>query len=131
MRQISIPSRRCYNCAVSTTTKPGFFDHFVVFPSEEVPHFFEAHSLRTDQIGMGETVEEALLELFSALRDLVIEASRNTTEFNLWHPAPDEIVQRFLNTKSYGLSESVVAHITKRLAAGQSEWTPEPEELYK
>lgn len=64
-------------------------DTIVVYPSEDGVHYV-AHSLRTDQIGVGETFTEAVAELSRAYVALW-EAHARDPSVVIERPAPPEI----------------------------------------
>ncbi len=101
-----------------------FVDYFVAFPSKQVPNHFEAHSLKTNQVGIGESVQEALFELVAGVRDLVIEASKkHDKEFCVWQSAPPEIVKIFLGNDTERIPSSLLQQVKQRFAApAEASW---------
>ncbi|MBI5724645.1 MAG: hypothetical protein HZA50_11840 [Planctomycetes bacterium] len=60
-------------------TQPKHSDIWVIYPSEDsVGKAWVAHSLTTDQIGMGDCVVEALVELKASIRCLLEEAAKDS-----------------------------------------------------
>ena len=74
--------------------KKSFEDILIVYPSDCDPGKFVAHSVRTDQIGVGDNAVEAICELFSAVRDLLEEAAKDTS-IVVECLAPDEVLRKF------------------------------------
>ena len=67
-----------------------FVDAFVVYPSLDDPGWFVAHSLRTDQIGVDDSVEGAVCELVLALKALFEEHAKDPSVV-VEDPAPDDV----------------------------------------
>ncbi len=98
-----------------------FLDVFVVYKSEHEDGQFVAHSVKTDQIGMGGTVDEALYELFAALAVLVEEAKDHPGEVVIWQPAPPDIINKMLTAER--LPDAILNRVRSRFRARLStEW---------
>ena len=65
-------------------------DVWVIYPSTHEPGKCVAHSLYTDQIGVGDSALDAYLELARALRVLIREAARDP-RVRLFDPAPEHV----------------------------------------
>ena len=65
-------------------------DVWVIYPSREDHGRYIAHSLRTDQIGVGECIVDAIVELTIALRTLAKETKRDP-HLNPYRDAPTEV----------------------------------------
>lgn len=108
----------------------GFVDYYVVFPSEDDAGLYEAHSIKTSQLGVGHTVEDAVYELAAATIDLLREAAKPEYEgkFGIYKTAQDEIVQKFLSPDTRAVHEAIVNRVKQRLKAGRiNDWVPAPE----
>jgi hypothetical protein len=84
-----------------THTIPGtlpkrFLDLAVIYPSEEEKGKWVAHSILTDQIGVGDCVLEAFVELRRAIKAL-LEAAQQDADIQVFRLAPDNVRQRLLN----------------------------------
>lgn len=108
-----------------------FPDHFVVYRSteEEDERRYVAHSIRTDQVGMGDDMEEAIVDLFAALRTLFAEAERDPRVV-VAQKAPEEVVDRFL--ESPRLPDEIWSRVFSRLRGIRHEeegyWQPDVED---
>jgi hypothetical protein len=71
----------------------NFVDVCVIYRSEDDPGMWVAHSVNTDQIGMGKCILEAYITLRKALHSLIEEYEKDPT-IPLISPAPVEIQQR-------------------------------------
>lgn len=65
-------------------------DVWVIYPSQQDEGKYVAHSLRTDQLGVGECIVDALVELVLALRTLLKERRRDT-RVDIYRDAPAEV----------------------------------------
>jgi hypothetical protein len=65
-------------------------DACVIYPSKEGRGKYVAHSLRTDQIGVGDSLLDAYVELLRALRALYADA-RNDPRVVTDRLAPDDV----------------------------------------
>lgn len=98
-----------------------FVDYYVVFPSEDDPGLYEAHSIKTSQLGVGHTVEDAVYELAAAMIDLLGEAAKPkyNHEFGIYKMAEDHIVQKFLAPDTRAVHEAIIERIKGRLKASR------------
>ena len=65
-------------------------DVWVLYPSKTDKGRYVAHSLRTDQIGVGDCIVDAYCELVKAIHALLQEAQRDAT-IDIYQDAPDDI----------------------------------------
>lgn len=72
-----------------------FADHFVVYRSQEDEGLFVAHSVRTDQVGVADSVVEAVHEMYCSLHAL-LEDARKDKNLQIDQLAPDPVVKLFL-----------------------------------
>ncbi len=72
-----------------------FIDAWVFYLSEDEKGMWVAHSLNTDQIGMGKCVLDAYLALYKATQSLLAAASKDA-RINLFSRAPEEVCCRAL-----------------------------------
>jgi len=86
-------------------------DRVVVYPSSE-DQCWVAHSLRTDQIGVGDSIVEAVVDLVGAVRNLIAEAAKDE-RVQVGQDAPPEI-QR-LAESAEKLPDSIISVITQRV----------------
>ena len=66
-----------------------FMDIFVIYSSKD-DHCWVAHSLRTDQIGTGDCVLEALMDGMKAV-DQIVELAEKDGDVEVFCDAPEEI----------------------------------------
>lgn len=100
-------------------TGGNFADEVVIYHSAE-DECWIAHSLRTDQIGAGDRIVDALAALIRGVRELCKMAREDET-IALERPAPEEIRRLFTGADTLPIEMFEVAH---KMATGQ--W---PEEL--
>ena len=93
-----------------------FFDALVVYPSEDGSGRFVAHSLRTDQIGVDDSIEGAVQELAFALVALFEEHQRDRS-VQIECPAPDNVQQLFIKLRKKGQKSKLPDEIMERVAA--------------
>jgi len=67
-----------------------YADLWVIYPSRLEPGQYVAHSLRTDQVGVGDCVLDAYLELAANIRGLLREAKRDP-RIEIYQEAPPAI----------------------------------------
>ena len=72
-------------------------DEFVVYRAPEDEGQFIAHSIRTDQIGMADTVGGAMYELLVALQNLYTEHARNP-EIRVERTALESVQRLYFNS---------------------------------
>ena len=68
----------------------SFVDIWIIYPSDEDPGMWVAHSINTDQIALGKSKSEAYLELKQVMESL-LDAVRNDPSIRLLNPAPREV----------------------------------------
>jgi hypothetical protein len=71
----------------------NFVDICVIYRSADEPGMWVAHSINTDQIGMGKCILEAYIVLKKALHSLIEEYEKDPSK-PLMSPAPVEIQER-------------------------------------
>ena len=73
----------------------GFADILVIYPSHDdvEPDLWVAHSVRTDQVGVGHDPVEAVRELAIAVRTLFEEAHKDARVL-IEQPAPVEVLKK-------------------------------------
>ena len=67
-----------------------FIDTWVFYESEHEPGMWVAHSLNTDQIGMGTCVLDAYVALHRAMH-VLLQAAASDPRIDAFRPAPSEI----------------------------------------
>ena len=75
-----------------------FLDIAVMYPSPNEKGKWVAHSIETDQIGVGECVLEAYVELCRAVRALLNAADRDPS-IQVLSPAPENIRRMLMTAK--------------------------------
>lgn len=96
-------------------------DHFLVYPSEQEVDKVVAHSLRTDQVGVGNNAEEAIYALFRAMINLIDEVEKDP-KVEWLQPAPEPVRARFGETMQKVPAE-LMARIIHRVRSNDSgEW---------
>ena len=75
-----------------------FLDVAVIYPSEDEEGMWVAHSLLTDQIGMGTCVLDAFVELRKAIAAL-LELAKSDPSVAVFRPAPPEVQERLRRAK--------------------------------
>ena len=70
-----------------------FSDEWVIYPSELETGRYVAHSLRTDQVGVGKCVLDAYIELARCIRSVLREATRDK-RIQVYQPAPQEVWEK-------------------------------------
>jgi hypothetical protein len=104
--------------------KPSLHDSIVIYPSEEDKCWI-AHSLKTDQIGTGERIVDALADVLKAIHAIQEEALKDGT-LAVYRNAPPEIQQLFRKAKDLPREIFEVAH---KMVHGKwpEDWSkPEP-----
>lgn len=81
-------------------------DRFVVYRCPDEPDKYIAHSLETDQIGIGEAIEEAVLDLIQVLRALFKHSD------DPWRQAPKRILDLYNDAEA--LPEIIWEEIKRR-----------------
>jgi hypothetical protein len=81
------------NDSIMPKAPRNFVDVCVIYRSADEPGMWVAHSVNTDQIGMGKSILEAYVVLKKALRSLIEEYEKDPTR-PLMSPAPVEIQER-------------------------------------
>lgn len=105
-------SRWAMNARHREEALANWADHFVVYRSKDDDGRYVAHSVRTDQIGIDETVVGAVHELYTALRALIEEAQRDPNVV-VFQQAPEEVVNTFLRAPK--LRDDLWAEIRTRI----------------
>ncbi len=79
----------------------GFGDIIVLYPSVDdvEPGLWVAHSARTDQVGVGHDLIEAIRELALSVRTLLEEAAKDPT-VRVEQPAPLEVLRKLQGATS-------------------------------
>ncbi len=70
-----------------------FVDVWLLYLSDDEKGMWVAHSLNTDQVGMGKCALDAYIALYRAMQSL-LEAASKDARINLFSRAPDEVRQR-------------------------------------
>ncbi len=70
-----------------------FIDSWVLYLSDDEEGMWVAHSLNTDQVGMGTCALDAYVALYKAMQSL-LEAASKDPRINLFRRAPDAICER-------------------------------------
>ena len=83
---------------VSKRSQPLFADVWVIYKSDEDPGMWVAHSLNTDQIGMGDCVVAAVAALKRVVRALMDEASRDSS-IQVFCAAPRDIRKKLVGAR--------------------------------
>jgi hypothetical protein len=79
-------------------SRGGFCDVAVIYPSTHDKGKWVAHSLITDQIGVGDSVLDAFVDLRRALRTL-LDAAHEDSSIEVFRAAPEEIRKKLLHAK--------------------------------
>ena len=90
----------------------GFVDTWILYPSTSKRGYWIAHSVNTDQIGMGASVLNAYLELHKAMDILLAEAKKHKMA-DIIHPAPQEILDKLAHARP--LPKKIVDIATMKL----------------
>ena len=90
----------------------GFVDTWVIYQSTSKRGNWVAHSVNTDQIGMGTSVLNAYLELHRAMDILLAEAKKHKMA-DIIHPAPQEILDKLAHARP--LPKKIVDIATMKL----------------
>lgn len=110
----------------SISTK-NYLDHFVVYRSLDEPDKFVAHSIRTDQVGVSDDIEDAIYELFHAIH-VLLEEAKHDSSVAIQHLAPSHVIELFLK-KAQPLPEPILRRIQERFRRSAShralEWKPD------
>lgn len=85
-----------------------FRDSIAIYYSE-ADECWVAHSLRTDQIGMGDRVVDALAAVMRAV-DHVFQAAAEDSSIQPLQPAPDEVVRLFERAQPLPREVYEIAH---------------------
>ena len=88
-------------------------DIWIIYPSMEERGMFVAHSLRTDQIGMGPCVLDAYVNLALAMRALT-KALREDPSLDILREAPPEVWGMLVDAEK--LPDEIVHRAEKRLS---------------
>jgi len=86
-------------------------DRVVVYASTE-DQCWVAHSLRTDQIGVGDSIVEAVVDLVRAVKNLM-ESAVKDDRVQVCHEAPPEIQE--LADSAEELPRSIIDVVTQRV----------------
>lgn len=108
------------------TKKQNYSDEVVIYWSEEDGCWI-AHTIRTDQIGTGERIVDALADALKAVSSIIEEAGKDPT-LALYRDAPNEIKDIAKTAKQLPLEIYEVAH---KMVHGKwpEDWNPpEPRE---
>ena len=70
-----------------------FIDTWVLYLSEDEEGMWVAHSLNTDQVGMGKCALDAYVALYKAMESL-LEAASKDARIDLFSRAPEEVCRR-------------------------------------
>ena len=92
------------------TRKQALRETCVIYESSE-DGCWVAHGLRTDQIGTGDSVVEALVDFMRAL-DQIIKVARREKNVELYRPAPPEILAKAKTAKRLPSEIYEIAHKT-------------------
>ena len=82
-----------------TRLRRQFLDTAVIYPSPQTKGRWIAHSINTDQIGVGDCVLDAYIELTKAVTAL-LEAANNDPSIEVIRRAPDNICEKLRTAKS-------------------------------
>ncbi len=83
-------------------------DEILVYYSRQERSWF-AHSFRTDQIGCGDCVLQAIESLLRGIKS-IIELSEKEDDIEIWREAPAEIQARAKNAKKLPYEFIEIAH---------------------
>lgn len=89
----------------------------VVYPSDDDPGYLIAHCLELDVIGMGKTLEGAVLELFENIAEQADACEENATR--IYFPAPEWVGERFLYAMRCGrrIPDELMDRVLSRIAS--------------
>jgi hypothetical protein len=108
-----------------------FLDVCVIYPSPEEKGMWVAHSIQTDQIGVGDCVLNAYVELVRAVNVLLVAAEEDPT-IQVFGRAPEDVCKRLLTAKELPreILEIAEMQLTGRFPVTlERSWKPPAESL--
>jgi hypothetical protein len=109
-----------------------YFDHILIYPCEENgQRLVIAHSIRTDQIGVSRTVDEAIFELLKAIHELLAEWKKDK-EVRVLQQAPADVNEKFLSPNIRPIPHYILESAINRFhefLKGDLTWHPDEDDL--
>jgi hypothetical protein len=112
--------------AAARSLQRQFLDVAVIYPSPNEKGKWVAHSIETDQIGVGECVLDAYVELLRAVRALLSAAERDSS-IQVLRRAPDEVCAMLMTARKLPdeIVEIAALQVDGQFAATlDTPWTP-------
>lgn len=103
---------------MSASRQQAMADVWLIYPSEEDPGKWVAHSLNTDQLAVGDSVEEAYELLLQVMEELK-RAWREDPDLDILSPAPEEV--RSLLSRARPMPREIVERVARRRSGAAAE----------